>query len=91
MATYAFWIFPVEYYLEIFRGLPAMNMLPGGAIMNQTAPYISIRTMNTFYSLSPLDPPLLQEDDYYAVVRIVPINYPAIFKNNGKSQFVFLI
>ncbi len=84
-----FGFFPVEYFLEIFRGLPAMNMLPGGAIINQTSPYISIRTMNTFYSLSPTDPPLLQEDDYYAVVRIVPINYPAIFKNNGKSQFVF--
>ena len=84
-----FGFFPVEYQLEIFRGLPAMNMLPGGAIMSQTSPYISVRTMNTFYSLSPTDPVLLNEDNYYAVVRIIPINSPAIFKNQGKSQFVF--
>lgn len=83
-----FGIFPVEYQLEIFRGLPSMNMLPEGIIISQTSPYISVRTVNTFYSLSPTDPVLLNEDDYYAVVRIIPVNSPAIFKNQGKSQFV---
>lgn len=81
-------LFPVEYELRIYRGKPGMNHLPQGVIQNQTAPYIKIKTSNTFYSLSPFDPPLLNEDRYYAEVQIFPINYPAIFKNFGTSQII---
>ena len=81
-------VFPVEYELRIFRGAPAMKDLPGNVIREHTPPYIRVKTISTFYNLSPLDPPLLRDERYYAEVQIFPIGYPAIFKNNGTSPFI---
>lgn len=81
-------IFPVEYNLRIYRQLGEGMKLPDNITMEYTPPYISIRTTNLFYHLSPTDPPLMPDEKYYAVVQVVPVQYPALFKNNGNSQRV---
>lgn len=83
-----FGLFPVEYELRIYRQMPGMEQLPRNIIRTQSAPYIKVRTTTTFYALSPLDPPLLTDETYYAEVQIFPIGYPAIFRNQGISQLV---
>ncbi|TXH27786.1 MAG: hypothetical protein E6Q96_06055 [Cyclobacteriaceae bacterium] len=84
-------IFPVEYELRIYRRQPGMQQLPQGVIMQETPPYIRIKTAATSYALSPTDPPLLLDETYFAEVQISPVNYPAIFKNRGKSAMVEFI
>jgi hypothetical protein len=81
-------IFPVEYELRIYRQRPGMQQLPQGVIMQETPPYIRIKTATTNYILRPTDPPLLLDETYFAEVQIYPVGYPAIFKNRGKSAFI---
>ena len=81
-------IFPVEYELRIYRQRPGMQQLPQGVIMQETPPYIRIKTATTIYILRPTDPPLLLDETYFAEVQIYPVGYPAIFKNRGKSAFI---
>ncbi len=81
-------VFPVDYNLRIYRQQGEGMKLPDNITMEYAPPYISIRTTNLFYHLSPTDPPLMPDEKYYAIVQVVPVQYPALFKNNGNSQRV---
>ncbi|HMY85404.1 MAG: hypothetical protein KDC31_07135 [Saprospiraceae bacterium] len=84
-------IFPVEYNLRIYKKDGGMESLPDKMILEATPPYISIRTKELLYHLQPTDPPLMPDVQYYGVVQVIPLNYPAIFKNNGNSEKVSFV